>query len=275
MSRKERPVESAGRRAPLRAMLVEPVRYRELLYSLVRRDLLLRYKQTLLGFGWAVMVPLLHMLVFTVIFTRVVPLETDLPYPIYAYAGLLPWSFFASALTFGATSLTQNVNLVTKVWFPREIFPFSAVLVAFVDFAVASLLLGGLMVWYGIAPGWQAVLIPAVILVQMVFTAGMALLLALAHLLYRDVKYLLGVGLTVWMLLTAVVYPVERIGGRLGAWLTLNPMTPIVDAYRDLLLRGELPPALPLAYAALVAIVTLLGSWRLFHRLEPRFAELI
>lgn len=275
MSPHERPVHRAGRRATLRGMLLEPVRYRELLLSLVRRDLLLRYKQTLLGFGWAVMVPLLHMLVFTVIFTRVVPLETDLPYPVYAYAGLLPWSFFASALTFGATSLTQNVNLVTKVWFPREIFPFSAVLVALVDFAVASLLLGGLMAWYGIAPAWQALLIPAVVLVQVVFTAGVALLLALAHLLYRDVKYLLGVGLTVWMLLTSVVYPTERIGGRLGAWLGLNPMTPIIDAYRDLLLRGELPPFLPLGYAALVALVTLLGSWRLFHRLEPRFAELI
>lgn len=272
MSSRERSFQGP---APFRAMLCEPVRHRELLLSLVRRDLLLRYKQTLLGFAWAVMVPLLHMLVFTVIFTRVVPLETDLPYPVYAYAGLLPWSFFASALTFGATSLTQNVNLVTKVWFPREVFPFAAVLVALVDFAVASLLLGGLMLWYGIWPGWQALLVPLVLLVQIAFTAGMALLLALAHLLYRDVKYLLGVGLTVWMLLTAVVYPVERIGGRLGAWLALNPMTPIIDAYRDLLLRGELPPALPLACAALVALVTLLGAWRLFHRLEPRFAELV
>lgn len=256
-------------------LIDEQVEYRELLFSLVRRDLLLRYKQTLLGFGWAILVPALHMLVFTAIFTRVVRLETDVPYPIYAYAGLLPWTFFASALTFGATSLTRDVSLVTKVWFPREIFPFAAVLVSMVDFLVASSLLVVLMVVYGVAPGIEVVALPLIVLIQIAFTAGMALLLALANLLYRDVKYLLGIGLTVWMLLTSVVYPVERIGGRLAEWLMLNPMTPIIDAYRAVLLRGEWPAAGPLAYAAAVSIAVLVGAWTLFHRTEPYFAELV
>lgn len=256
-------------------LIDEQLEYRELLFSLVRRDLLLRYKQTLLGFGWAILVPALHMLVFTAIFTRVVRLETDVPYPIYAYAGLLPWTFFASALTFGATSLTRDVSLVTKVWFPREIFPFAAVLVSMVDFLVASSLLVVLMVVYGVAPGIEVVALPLILLIQIAFTAGMALLLALANLLYRDVKYLLGIGLTVWMLLTSVVYPVERIGGRLAEWLMLNPMTPIIDAYRAVLLRGEWPAAGPLAYAAAVSIAVLIGAWTLFHRTEPYFAELV
>ena len=256
-------------------LIDEQLEYRELLLSLVRRDLLLRYKQTLLGFGWAILVPALHMLVFTAIFTRVVRLETDVPYPIYAYAGLLPWTFFSSALAFGATSLTRDVSLVTKVWFPREIFPFAAVIVSLVDFLVASSLLVALMAAYRIAPGPEIVALPLILLIQIAFTAGMALLLALANLLYRDVKYLLGIGLTVWMLLTSVVYPVERIGGRLADWLMLNPMTPIIDAYRAVLLRGEWPALGPLAYAAGVSIVVLLGAWTVFHRTEPYFAELV
>jgi len=262
-------------RAGVPQVIDEQLEYRELLQSLVRRDLLLRYKQTLLGFGWAILVPALHMLVFTAIFTRVVRLETEVPYPVYAYTGLLPWTFFASALTFGATSLTRDVNLVTKVWFPREIFPFAAVLVSLVDFLVAASLLVGLMAFYRIAPGPQVVLLPLILLIQIAFTAGMALLLALANLLYRDVKYLLGIGLTVWMLLTSVVYPVERIGGRLAQWLALNPMTPIIDAYRAVLLRGEWPAVGPLAYAACVAAVVLAGAWTAFHRTEPYFAELV
>lgn len=256
-------------------LIDEQLEYRELLFSLVRRDLLLRYKQTLLGFGWAILVPALHMLVFTAIFTRVVRLETDVPYPIYAYVGLLPWTFFASALTFGATSLTRDVSLVTKVWFPREIFPFAAVLVSLVDFLVASSLLVALMIAYRVAPGVELVALPLVLLIQIAFTAGMALLLALANLLYRDVKYILGIGLTVWMLLTSVVYPVERIGGRLADWLMLNPMTPIIDAYRAVLLRGEWPAFGPLAYAASVSLVVLVGGWTVFHRTEPYFAELV
>ncbi len=259
----------------LAGMIGEQIRHRELLFSLVRRDLLLRYKQTLLGFAWAILVPAAHMLVFTAIFTRVVRLETDVPYPLYAYAGLLPWTFFASALTFAATSLTRDANLVTKVWFPREIFPFAAILVALVDFGVAATLLVGLMAFYGIVPGPEALFLPVILLVHLAFTAGMALLLALGNLLYRDVKYLLGVGLTIWMLLTSVVYPVDRIGGRLADWLALNPMTPIIDGYRAVLLRGELPPAGPFGYAAAAAVVLLLGGWFAFHRTEPYFAELV
>lgn len=262
-----------GTRVP--QLIDEQLEYRELLLSLVKRDLLLRYKQTLLGFGWAILVPALHMLVFTAIFTRVVRLETDVPYPIYAYAGLLPWTFFASALTFGATSLTRDVSLVTKVWFPREIFPFAQVLVSLVDFLVASSLLVALMFAYRVAPGIEIVALPVILAIQIAFTAGMALLLALANLLYRDVKYILGIGLTVWMLLTSVVYPVERIGGRLAEWLMLNPMTPIIDAYRAVLLRGEWPSLGPLAYAAVVSVAVLAGAWTAFHRTEPYFAELV
>ena len=256
-----------------RALIREQLVYRELLFAIVRRDLTVRYKQTIMGFGWAIFTPLVYMLVFSVIFTRVVPLETDLPYPIYAYAGLLPWNLFASSLASAAASLVGNKSLITKVYFPREIFPFAAVLVALVNFGVASLVLAFMMMYYGIGVSWTALMLPAVILVQLAFTGGIALLLAMTNLFFRDVKYLVGMLLTVWMLATSVVYPIERIGGRLGAILALNPMTPIIDAYRSLLLRGELPAFGPFAAAAIISFATLGIAWIVFHRAEPSFAE--
>jgi ABC-type polysaccharide/polyol phosphate export permease len=256
-------------------MIREQLDYRELLFSLTRRDLIVRYRQAVMGVGWALFMPVLNVAIFSLVFTRVVPLDTGLPYAVYAYAGLLPWTLFASALRFSTVSLTSNATLVTKVHFPREVFPFSQVLVALVDFAVASAVLAALMAWYRIGVTWTALLVPAVLLIQLAFTAGLALILAMANLFYRDVRHVFDVVLTVWMFATSVVYPVERIGGRLGAILALNPMTPIIDAYRALLLRGEIPEAAPLVWAAAVAFATFAGGWVAFHRAELRFAETI
>src|SRR5688572_20848814 len=132
-------------------LLVEQIAYRELLRQMIRRDLLIRYKQTVMGFGWAIFMPLVNTAVFSVIFTRVAPIDVGIPYPLYAFCGLLTWNFFAASLRFSVTSLTSNPSLVTKVYFPREIFPFSAVAVAFVDFVVASSVLVALMAYYGVA----------------------------------------------------------------------------------------------------------------------------
>src|SRR5678815_3178435 len=132
----------------VREMLLEQWDYRELLYQMTRRDLLLRYKQTVMGFGWAIFMPLVNTAVFSVIFTRVAPLQTDLPYPLFAYCGLVAWNFSASSLRFAVTSLTSNASLVTKVYFPREIFPISAVLVSLVDFLVGATVLVALMIYY-------------------------------------------------------------------------------------------------------------------------------
>src|ERR1700752_3530412 len=137
----------------LREMVHEQVEFRELLYQMTVRDLLLRYKQTVMGFGWAIFMPLVNTAIFSVIFTRVASLDVGTPYPVYAFCGLVAWNFFASALRFSVVSLTSNSNLVTKLYFPREIFPFSAVLVSLVDFAVASLALAALMLYYKVAVG--------------------------------------------------------------------------------------------------------------------------
>ena len=251
----------------------EQVDFRELLWAIVRRDLVLRYRNSFLGFGWAVAMPLLYMLIFTVVFTRLAPLQTGVPYPLYAYAGLLPWNLFASSQRFSAVSLTVNPHLVTKVSFPREILPLAAVIVSLVDFAVASSLLAILMAYYEISIPATALFLPVVVIVQLAFTIGVGLIVAMANLFYADSKYALELGLTVWMFATPVLYPVDQIGGTVGAILRLNPMTPIIDGYRSVLLRGELPPAVPFLAAAVVAFITLGVGWYAFHRAEYRFAE--
>ena len=247
--------------------------YRELLVRLVARDLLLRYKQTVMGIGWAIFMPLVNTAVFSLIFMRVAPIDTGVPYPVFAYCGLLAWNLFAASQRFAVVSLTSNTNLVTKVYCPREMFPFSAVAVSLVDFVVASTVLAALMAYYRIGAGWALAALPLVILVHIALTTAVALLLAMANLFYRDVKYLFEIVLTVWMFASSVVYPIDRVGGRLGALLMLNPMTPIIDAYRATLLRNELPAAAPFAYAAVVALAMLAVAWLSFHRAEFQFAE--
>jgi ABC-type polysaccharide/polyol phosphate export permease len=260
--------------ADIREMVAEQVEYRELLYQMTRRDLLLRYKQTAVGFGWAVFMPVVNTVIFVVIFTRVARIDVGVPYPVFAYCGLLAWNFTASALRFSLTSLTTNTNLVTKVYFPREVFPFSAVIVAAVDFAVGAVLLVALMTYYGLAPSLSSLaFLPLILAIHVMFTAGLALALAMANLFYRDVKYLFEVLITVGMFATSVVYPIAAVGGRTGALLQLNPMTPIIDGYRSVLLHGSVPEPGPFAAAACCALVVFAVSWIQFHRSEFQFAE--
>ena len=259
--------------ADAREMLGEQREYRELLVQMTARDLLLRYKQTVMGFGWAIFMPIVNTVVFGVIFTRVAPIDVGAPYVVYAYCGLFTWNFLASSLRFAIGSLTSNATLVSKVYFPREIFPFSAVIVSLVDFASASLVLAALMAYYGIHLTLAVLFLPVIVAVHVAFTAGLALALAMGNLFYRDVKYLFEIALTVWMFATSVVYPVELVGGRLGAVLRVNPMTPIIDAYRQVLLRGEWPAPWPFLGATLVAFLTLGVAWLTFHRAEFTFAE--
>ena len=259
--------------ADLREMVSEQVQYRELLYQMTRRDLLLRYKQTVMGFAWAVFMPLVNTVVFSVIFMRVAPLTVGMPYPLFAFTGLLAWNFSASSFRFSLNSLTSNTSLVTKVYFPREIFPLSAVLVSLVDFAVGGLALFCLMAYYRITPTWALLALPLVVLVHAMFTTSVCLILAMANLFYRDVKYIFEVLITIWMFATAVLYPVANLSTRYGAVLQLNPLTPVIDAYRSVLLRGVPPDPVPFLLASTMSLVLLALAWLLFHRTEFQFAE--
>lgn len=257
----------------IREMVTEQVHYRDLLVQMTKRDLMLRYKQTFMGAAWAVFMPLVNTAIFSVIFTRVAPIDVGMPYPVFAYCGLVAWNLFASSLKFSATSLTSNMALVTKVYFPREIFPISAVLTCLVDFCVANVVLVILMIVYGIPPSPILVFLPVVLLVHVTFTTGMCLLLAMANLFYRDVKYLFDVGLMVWLFATSVLYPVSLIGGKTGLVMRLNPMTPLVEGYRAVMLTGENPFTPSFAGATAVALLTFGIAWVTFHRAEYTFAE--
>jgi ABC-type polysaccharide/polyol phosphate export permease len=258
--------------AEFRDMIDEQVEFRELLYQITARDLLLRYKQTVMGVAWALLMPLLNTAIFSVIFMKVAPLDTPVPYPLFAFCGLLVWNFTASSLRFAVTSLTANTNLVTKVYFPREIFPFAAVAVSLVDFAIASVVLLAMLLYYDVALTGAVLFLPLILIVHTMLTMALALLLAMGNLFYRDVKYVFEVVLTVWMFASAVVYPTDALQGPLGALIRGNPMTGIVEAYRHVLLLGAAPPW-EFVPAAVLSIVLFPLAWLCFHRSEFRFAE--
>lgn len=254
-------------------MVREQIEYRGLLYQVTKRDLLLRYKQTIMGFAWSVFMPLLNTAIFSVIFTRVAPIDAGVPYPVFAYCGLWVWNFFSGALKFAVNSLTGNPNLVSKVYFPREIFPIASVIVSLVDFVAASVPLVAMMIYYKIPVGPALVCLPLIIAAQVLLTIALALLLAMWNLFYRDVKYLFEVVISVAMFATPVVYPAELLGGKLGMIVRLNPMTPIIEAYRSVILRAEWPDPWPLAAMAVFSCVLLAWTWLAFHRAEFEFAE--
>jgi ABC-type polysaccharide/polyol phosphate export permease len=254
--------------------LRELIGYRELIAVLALREIRARYRYSLLGVGWAVALPVSLMLIFSLVFSKVASFQTGgIPYPLFAYAGLLPWQLHAGMLTGGARSLTDNSTLVTKVYFAREVLPLSRVLAALFDFSIASLVLVGMMIWYGVVPGPAAALLPLVLLVQIAFGVGLAMIIAAANLLFRDTQYVLQVAVTVWMFASSVVYPLPR-QGTLG-WLGyVNPITPILDAYRALLLGAPAPDTGQLVAAVAISVSTLLFGWLWFRRVEARFGEL-
>jgi ABC-type polysaccharide/polyol phosphate export permease len=260
-------------RRDIREIWTELRDYNELLVMMTRRDLMLRYRQTVMGFAWAVFMPVINTIVFTLIFRKVAKIETDVPYPVFSYCGLLPWNMFATSLKAGVNSLFGNRNLLTKVYFPREVFPFSTMLVGVVDFAVGLSVLAVLMIYYWIPLSSTALFLPVLVAVQVMFTAGLCMFLAPVNLYYRDVKYILEVLVTVWMFATPVIYPTRQVTGPLGVILQFNPLAPIIDGYRAILLRGELPSPIPFASVAVLSVVMFAAGWIVFHRAEYAFAE--
>jgi len=267
-------------------MFAELIRYRELLYSLTLREIRVRYKQSFLGVLWALFVPLSMMLIFTFVFTRALKIEGRLdldgmPYAVFAYLGLLPWTFFSASLTGAVNSLVANQGLVTKVYCPREAFPIACVASSAFDLLIASTLLLGIIGYFHFYSEWTFTLyasilfVPVVFVVQIMFTLGLAFLLSMGNLFYRDVRYLFSVGIYLWMFVTSVIYPLESSNPFYSFLISLNPMTPLIGAYRDCIIGGQIPWNGSFLYAATVAVAFFFGAWALFHRTEPKFAEYI
>lgn len=256
--------------------LREVWRYRELLYFFVWRDVKVRYKQTVLGVSWAVIQPLFAMIIFAFFFGRVAKLPSDgMPYPLFTYAGLLPWTFFSNAVTNGSQSLMGSANLVTKVYFPRILVPIAAVATGFVDFSFALVMLAPLMWWNRTAPAPGAfIIIPITIAITFLFGLGLALWLSALIVRYRDVRHVVPFVVQIWMFATPIVYPLSFIPEKWRAAVSLNPMAPIVEAFRRSLVGHPVDRA-GLSYAMIVALILIASGSMYFRRLERLFADVM
>ena len=250
--------------------------YRELLLFLAWRDLKARYAQTAIGLLWAVLQPLAMMIVFTIVFGRLADIPSEnVPYPLFAYAALVPWTYLSKSLDRGASSVVSEANLVTKVYFPRVIIPVSAVFGGLVDFGISFLLLLVLMVWYGVNPGWLVLIIPLLILMTVTMALAVALWLAALYVKYRDVGAVVPLLTQLWMFASPIVYPLNMIPEQWRPLYALNPMVGLIQCYRWTLLGAEAPDPLLLVQSLVLITCLLLGGLVYFNRAERTFADVI
>ncbi len=254
--------------------------FRELIYFLTWRDIKVRYKQTLLGAGWAILQPVLQMLVFNLLFGDLAGLSSGgIPRPIFTYAALLPWNLFSTGINDAGRSLVTNRNMITKIYFPRLIVPLSAVLSGLVDFAIAFLLLGGMMVYYGIAPAAGAALLPLYLLLALVTAIGVGLWLSALNVHYRDIRYLIPFLTQFWMLASPLAYEASEVFTRLPEawqWLyALNPLVGVVEGFRAALLGTEVYSASFIWVSVASALLILLTGVFYFRSMERTFADTV
>ena len=249
--------------------------YRELLYFLVWRDVKVRYKQAALGAGWAVLQPTMAMVIFTVIFGRLVKLPTDgSPYPVFVYAGLLPWTFFSNAVTTASNSLVNNANVISKVYFPRLMVPLAAVGAGLVDFAVAFLLLIVLLVWYHVPLTPYFALVPVYLFLTMVAAVGVGTILSALTVNYRDFRWVLPFMMQVWLYATPVTYASSVVPQKWRVAFGLNPMSGLVDGFRAAVL-GRPPLWTLVETSALVSVATLVLGLVYFQQVERTFVDVV
>jgi lipopolysaccharide transport system permease protein len=251
--------------------------YRELAATFAWRDLKVRYKQSLIGAAWAIIQPVMTMVVFTFIFGTFAHVPSQgLPYPVFSYSGILPWIYFASALGAASGSLAMNSTLVTKIYFPRVLLPLAAVTVPAVDFLIASTVLGGLIGWYSLSVGFHALLAPLFMILAAATALGVGLVFAVINVRYRDVPYAIPFIIQIWLFLSPVIYPIKALH---HSWerliLSLNPMSGVITGFRWSLL-GTSPPSLLQLLLSVVAAGTFLAvGLAVFRNAEPRFADTI
>jgi len=250
--------------------------YRELVYFMIWRDIKVRYKQTILGAAWAIIQPVLTMLVFNFIFGSVAKVPTDgIPYPIFSYTALLPWGLFSAALNNASRSLTTNTNMVTKIYFPRLVLPLASVLGGLVDFAIAFLILIVMMIYYKVTPTAAIWTLPLFILLSIISALGVALWLAAINVQYRDVNYVLPFLTQFWLFLTPVAYSAKVISAKWQVVYSLNPMAGVVNGFRWALLGTNTGPGLYMAVSVVISLVFLVSGLFYFRSMERTFADTI
>ena len=274
--------------APIPTVIVEPRKpfwdlelghlweYRELLFFLVWRDVKVRYKQTALGVGWAVLQPLLATLIFSIFFGRLAKIPSDgIPYPVFAYVALVPWQYFANALTLSSNSLVASQNLITKVYFPRLLIPLGSVIAGLVDFCFAFLVLIGMMFHYGIKPSPSIFLFPVFLLLAVCTALAAGLWLSALNVQFRDVKHMIPFLVQFWFFLTPVVYPSSIVPAKWRLWYGLNPMAGVVEGFRLSVLGKAGHPDEMIWVSAAAVVVLLLGGLLYFRKMEATFADVV
>lgn len=253
-------------------------KYRELFYFLAWRDILVRYKQTVIGMAWALIRPLLTMLVFTVVFSNIakLPTEGNAPYPILVFAALLPWQFFSGALTECSNSLVNNANLLSKVYFPRLIVPTSAVIVSFVDFMISGIILLALMAWYNFVPDWRILTLPLFVVIAFAASIGAGLWLAALTVEYRDFRIVVPFIVQFGLYISPVGFSSKIVPQQWQLLYSLNPMVGVIDGFRWAILGGDSKIYLPgFALSLLVVVLVLWSGIWYFRKMERTFADVI
>jgi lipopolysaccharide transport system permease protein len=269
-----RTIEPSKGWAPLR--LDRIWRYRELLYFLAWRDIKVRYKQTALGAAWAILQPALTMAIFAVIFGHVVGVKTgDVPYPLFVFSALIPWTLFSYALTQSSNSLVENANLISKVAFPRLVIPISASLAGLVDFAISFCVLLLLLLAYRHVPGPGIIFLPLFVLLALAAALAVGIWLSALNVQYRDVRYTIPFLAQIWLYVTPIAYPMSMVHGGLKVVLALNPMTGVVEGFRWALLRTGQLDVQSLAISSAVTAVALVSGLYYFRRMEQTFADVV
>lgn len=248
----------------------------ELLWMWSLRDVRVRYKQSFLGALWAILQPLALMIMFTLVFSYLAPIPSgNVPYPLFSYTGVLPWSLFAAMIATGVPSLATNISLVTKVKMPRQIIPIGVALANLVDFGVASLVLVGMFLFYQITLNWTILWVIPLLAIQTLLALGVVLLGSALNVLYRDIRFIVPLAMQLWMYASPVIYPVELVPERWRLFYFLNPMAAVIDNYRRVLILDAAPDFIALTLAlAISALLFMLGFW-VFRKLEPSFADII
>jgi lipopolysaccharide transport system permease protein len=250
--------------------------YRELLYFLTWRDIKVRYKQTVLGAAWSIIQPFFSMVVFSLFFGKLAKMPSDgIPYPIFSYAALVPWAFFAGGVSRSSSSLVASANLIKKVYFPRLVVPVSAVIPGGVDFALSFLVLLGMMLFYGIVPTAAVVWLPLLLLLALVTALGVGLWLTAMNVQFRDVRYMVPFLVQAWMFATPIAYPSSLLDEPWRTLYGINPMAGVVEGFRWALLGAETAPGPIIFVSALVAVGLLVSGTFYFRRMEKTFADVV
>lgn len=250
--------------------------YLELVAELTSREIKARYKQSVLGYAWVILNPLFQMLVMAFVFSKILRITNlGVPYALFLYVGLLPWNLFANSISGSMNSLVSSGSLLTKIYFPREILVISTVLAKIIDFLLASIVLIIFFIYFHQSITLNILWIFPIFLIQQLFTYGLSLILAALNLFYRDIQYLFGLILLVWMYLTPVIYPTEMFPEQYQWIFKLNPMAVLINAFRQVMLAGDRPNFTSLSIALLLSCVTAIVGHRLFKKLEGQFADVV